>query len=119
MGCVSCLVVVVPWFVTYWLVVMHQAGKDGLSLMLKDLCLTVQTSATNMFAGRLGLGQQYQLSIFANTQNTFGFSPSGAGGNPFALMIGYSIRLVGSRLLGMVGGCVAVAVVVVVAVCTV
>ena len=104
---------------TYWLVVMHQAGKDGLSLMLKDLCLTVQTSATNMFAGRLGLGQQYQLSIFANTQNTFGFSPSGAGGNPFALMIGYSIRLVGSRLLGMVGGCVAVAVVVVVAVCTV
>lgn len=35
-----------------------QAARDGLALMLKDLCLTIQASTTNMLAARLGLGQQ-------------------------------------------------------------
>lgn len=77
-----------------------RAATDGFALMLKDLALTVQASMTNMFAAQLGLGQQYQLGIFKTINGTFGYTPGTMSGSIFALMLAYTVRLSGSRMLG-------------------
>ena len=71
-----------------------RAARDGISLMAKDLVLTVESSMTNMLAANLGLGPQYQLSIFGTIDGTFG------SGAIFPTILGYTVRLVGSRVLG-------------------
>lgn len=71
-----------------------RAARDGISLMTKDLVLTVESSMTNMLAANLGLGPQYQLSIFGTIDGTFG------SGAIFPTILGYTVRLVGSRVLG-------------------
>ena len=41
-----------------------------------------------------------QLSIYRNLQNTFGFVASTGSGSVIPAVLGYSLRLVGSRMLG-------------------
>jgi len=88
-------------FAKHGLKISWQAATDGSQLLLKDLALTFQKSGSLILAAHLGLGQQYQLLLYGNLQSNFGYSYGGQNsGSVFPILLGYAMRLSGSRLIG-------------------
>jgi hypothetical protein len=80
--------------------VAYRALLDGALLMVKDLVLTVQNSATNILASKLGYGQQYRLVIFKTLEQNYGLVPGAITGSCFSIVLGYTIKVAGARLIG-------------------
>ena len=70
------------------------AALDGIKLLTKDLLLTLQKSICLILAAHLGLGNQYQLVMYATIQSIYG------NGGIYVVLCAYGMKLYGARLLG-------------------